>query len=303
MSKFMTENLIIEGPDCSGKTSLYRNLHKKTKFKWNIQDRSQLSMLCYARQYDRDETPYREALKKELSNLNNRVIVLLPSKEEMIKRFLIRGDEFQNEETLLRLWSIFCDEAEKISGLSNVLIIRKSLSEDDLVKVVLQYLEKIEAFEPHQIGDFVKSWVLGSLTNEAVLDLSLTVPADFSDNQIMSHPKESGYYESIEIECKSIIQREIKGENPYRIPQGLDSRRFYYSSDSCISSIHFLTRGEKLRVLCTLRSTDVERNAAPDLTFLTHLSGEVLRYFSWPCNTIELSVRFNSAHIRTDLKE
>ena len=33
-------NISIEGPDCSGKTTLYNNLHKQINFKYNIQDRS-----------------------------------------------------------------------------------------------------------------------------------------------------------------------------------------------------------------------------------------------------------------------
>lgn len=302
MSNFLTENLIIEGPDCSGKTSLYRNLHKETKFRWNIQDRSQLSMLCYARQYGRDEAPYREGLEKEVSNLNNRIVVLLPNRSEMLRRLAERGDEFQNEESLLKLWGIFCEETEKIEKLSNVLVVRAALDEPTLVKAVLNYLNIIENFGPRRVGNFVKMWVQGSFSNEAVLDLKMSVPIDYSDSLIMSHPGESEYYETIESKCKSIIENEIKGNNPYSTPQTLSSRRFYYSSDTCISSIHFLPRGDKLKVLCTLRSTDVERNAEPDLTFLSHLSAEILRYFSWPCNRIDLTVKFNSAHIRTDLR-
>ena len=36
-------NINIEGPDCSGKTTLYNRLHKETNFKYNIQDRSCMS--------------------------------------------------------------------------------------------------------------------------------------------------------------------------------------------------------------------------------------------------------------------
>ena len=49
-------NINIEGPDCSGKTTLYNRLHKKTNFKYNIQDRSCMSMFVYAKMYEREDT-------------------------------------------------------------------------------------------------------------------------------------------------------------------------------------------------------------------------------------------------------
>ena len=60
--------LIIEGPDLSGKSTLYQNIHDMTDYKWNIQDRSALSMLVHAKLYGRPEFDYIEALKKEINN-------------------------------------------------------------------------------------------------------------------------------------------------------------------------------------------------------------------------------------------
>ena len=78
MEQFSTNQLILEGSDLSGKTSLYNALHEITDFKWNIQDRSALSMLCYARLYGRPTERERARLQNELNNLNNRMILLLP---------------------------------------------------------------------------------------------------------------------------------------------------------------------------------------------------------------------------------
>ena len=51
MVKFPIEKIIIEGPDLAGKTTLYDKMHKISKYRWNIQDRSALSMLIYAKMY------------------------------------------------------------------------------------------------------------------------------------------------------------------------------------------------------------------------------------------------------------
>ena len=64
------EKIILEGPDLSGKTTLFNRLHQATNFKWNIQDRSTLSMLVYAKLYNRDQFCYVENLNKELNNRN-----------------------------------------------------------------------------------------------------------------------------------------------------------------------------------------------------------------------------------------
>ena len=49
------DTITIEGPDLAGKTTLYNQLHRKTGYKWNIQDRSVLSMLCYSIFYNRGD--------------------------------------------------------------------------------------------------------------------------------------------------------------------------------------------------------------------------------------------------------
>ena len=52
--RFPTQQLVLEGPDLSGKTTLYNMLHKATGYRWNIQDRSSLSMVVFAKLYNRE---------------------------------------------------------------------------------------------------------------------------------------------------------------------------------------------------------------------------------------------------------
>ena len=92
-------------------------------------------------------------------------------------------------------------------------------------------------------------------------------------------------------------------KNPYNKPQDNTSRRFFYSSNTCIAGIHFLPRGELLRVLVTFRSTDVDRNASIDLQFVEYLTHKINQRFSFDCERIETFVTLNSAHIRRDLEE
>ena len=113
---FPTFQLILEGPDLVGKTTLYNKIHAMNGFKWNIQDRSTLSMLCYARLYGRDVELYRSRLDNELNNLNNRMIILLPPFEILEERYHQRGDEIQDLTSLKKLYEIFSEEAKLIHG-------------------------------------------------------------------------------------------------------------------------------------------------------------------------------------------
>ena len=103
--------IVLEGPDLSGKSTLYNMIHKATDYRWNIQDRSSLSMLIHAKLYGRSEFQHVESLKNELNNLNNFMIILLPNWNVIGKRFSKRGDEIQNLSSLRKLYDLFYDAA------------------------------------------------------------------------------------------------------------------------------------------------------------------------------------------------
>lgn len=302
MEKFPTKYMILEGPDLSGKTTLYNELHKQTKYKWNIQDRSALSMLCYARLYNRNVEEYRQKLHDEINNLNNRMIVLLPPFEVIEKRYRVRGDEIQDLASLRRLYDIFSEESKKIHPRPNVMVLMQDNDLESLVTSAFEWSICLENSSPFNVGEIVRDTVKGSLKDEEVLKATFFVRGEDIDPEIMSHEHEGEYYSEIHNKILKVISDEVNGHNPYNTPQTRDSRRFIYHSDSCISSIHFLPRGERLRVITTLRSTDVIRNASIDLQFLAFVASDVNRRFGWNYSEVILEASFNSAHIRRDLE-
>ena len=303
MTKFLfpTNLVCIEGPDLAGKTTLYSDIHRQTGFKWNIQDRSFLSMVCYARQYSRDESHHRTGLMRELSNMNNRLIVVLPTEDVILSRLKKRGDNFQDEESIVHLHKIFVEEADVIREFPNVLVVKKALSKPDLAEVCVKFLEDTEQLRVEEAGQFIQKFVHAQKRQGVTVDIRLNLACNDRFSDIMIHPTEGRYYSEIIQRTSTTIMNEIVGKNLYDRPQGIDSRRFYYSSDSCVASVHFLIRDEYLSVLAALRSTDVDRNASADLKFLCHLSTHIARRFKWPCKFVELDVRFNCAHVRADL--
>lgn len=301
MNKIPINYIVLEGPDCSGKSSLYSSLNKATAFIRNIRDRSYLSTLCYARLYNRpvvDEL--RESLKEELCNANNFFIVLLPERDVLLNRLRARGDDFQDESSLSRLYDIYVEETGKIEFLPNVFVIRSDCSREELTQLSLRSVNQYEQFTPAMLGSLSRMWTKLSSNSEVQFRVRLTLSPEYKDPCAMMIDHEAEYFAEILEKCKEVIQKEILGENPYGAPQSLESRRFYYSSDTCISSIHFLNRSGDLKVICQLRSTDSIKNGSPDLRFLSHLSAEIPRFFSWNPKKIFLDVSYNSLHVRED---
>ena len=297
---FDTHNLTLEGPDLSGKTTVYNLLHKKTGFSRNIQDRSCLSMLCYAILYDRDVTKWRKNLSRELSNLNNRTIILLPDFSTLADRYHTRGDEIQNLDSLEELYCIFSQEAKRISNLPTVMLLDKTDRPDIMCEKILVWLKFLEELNPMGVGQVIRAFVENSEKDEYILDVEYKSSYD-DDNSILSDEKEGAYYSTILHDFKNKIMNEFGGINPYNLPQSYDSRRFYYNSDSCISSLHLLPRDYKVDLVATLRSTDVARNASIDFKFLDFLLSYFTKSYFETYDVGTLRVRFNSAHIRRDL--
>ena len=299
---FDTHNLILEGPDLSGKTTVYNLLHSKTSYAKNIQDRSCLSMLCYAILYNRDVPKWRKNFFRELSNLNNRVVILLPSFVTLAQRYQKRGDEIQDLQSLKKLYRIFHEEAESVKSLPTVKVITENCSPDVMCDSILSWLDSVEDTNPQKVGDLIKDFVLFSDKDEHVLDIEVQSSLrDLSNSDIMSDPREGKYYTDILNDLQLKVQNEFDGINEYNVPQTSDSRRFYYNSDTCISSIHLLPRDYKVDVIATLRSTDVVRNASIDLDFLGYLQAYFAKHFFTSFDIGTLRVRFNSAHVRRDL--
>ena len=297
--RFRTEKLILEGPDLTGKSSLYQSIHKATGFYWNIQDRSALSMVCYARQFKRDDTLLRRDLYKELSNLNNRFVILMPSVEVLLQRFRQRGDDVQDEKSLKDLYDIFSEEVEKISRLPNVCLIRSALTLEETTETVLAWLRRIENCKSETVGKHIRLFVECAEGDEHVLCLETSGEVQYNyDASIMLNPLEGDYYKKIERDFRNIIEKELDGINEYNIPQDMSSRRFYYSSRSCISSLHFKPRGETLELICTFRSTDAQKNATIDFQFLEYLVHRMGNEYFLNCDKYRIMLTMNSVHLR-----
>ena len=297
--KFNINTILLEGPDCSGKTTIYAALHKKSSFRWNIHDRSTLSMLCYAIQYGRDTTQWREKLREELNNINNVFVVLFPPLGTILKRLAERGDEYQTQDSVTKLYTIFEAEIEKIKDLPNVFVCTSSnLSADSL----FEHIEAYEQSSYEKLGNTIEAHVRASNNLERI-----NLQFSWSDSQFkridanaLIMKKEVDYYNKTRDKFIKKLQNEKDGHNEYNLKQTSASRRFVMTQDTCISFVQALVRNNNLYMNIVCRSSEVSEIFKCDLHFIASL-GKIAKAQLSDALTFIDDVHFNvtigSAHI------
>jgi hypothetical protein len=295
--KFNLKTVVLEGVDCSGKTTLFRSLHRATGFKWNIHDRSALSMLCYAVMYGRDVDHWRQLLLEEISDLNNVIVVLMPPLATIKDRLAERGDEFQDQETIEKLYTIFENEVMRLSAYPNVLLCGQSkASSDDIARWLLNYERQTYS----RLAEMTHDHARIKLSGEAPFLKMTWEDTDFKtlSTKALFYEPELEYYEATRKKLIEKIQAELAGQNEYEMKQDLKSRRFVMTQDSCISYAHFMYRGGVLHANIVCRSSEVSRIFPNDIHFIGHMGQTARRELGL---TVETPVRFNltldSAHV------
>lgn len=271
--------ILLEGTDLSGKTTLYNSIHRNTGFEWNIQDRSALSMLCYARQYDRDPTRWREQLREEINNLNNRHIVLMPDEATILARLADRGDEFQDAQSIIRLRGIFEEEVAMISHYPNVLVVRTPIGHQDLADHCIQWVRETMERSTKQLADDVQAHAEASGGETFRLSVDLDLGSGFPERNLacLDVEDEREYYSRIRDAFSEKIMSEVRGSNEYRKEQDERSRRFIHAEDTCISLLHAMVRRRKLHMTAVLRSSNVVKTLPHDLDFLYLVTQDAIR--------------------------
>ena len=300
MLYFPCEAVYFEGPDCSGKTTLIEQLHKQTKYRWHLADRSHVSRALFSRMYGRNLHFCDDFSKKELYNLNNRFVMLFPPWKEIKRRYNQRGDEIHDLTGLREVYDQFYDEYRRLMFYPNVISITEGSVLSNAV-FIENRLDTLENMNLKSISDYIKSFSKNCPTQEAsglTFSLYENCKFDEDDPDVMMTKGEEKYYRLIKSSFLNKIKDELAGKNEYNEKQSIFSRRFIHTNDSCISLVHALYRDNLLDMHFVLRSTNVEKTLYHDLKFLYHLSKCAYLALS-PDYISFVKMRFtlNSAHI------
>lgn len=308
----LIQNVVLEGPDCCGKSTLFSNIHRATGYRWNMQDRAHLSAVCYARQFNRGEdrvAQRRRELDSFLLDLNNRLVVLLPAFQVIAQRFEVRGDEVQDIESLKVLHSLFEEEVDRIGSRPNVLVIREPLGPVELSSHCVQWLIRPEHLNLLGVAADVRR-LAESLPDREARGCRFKIsvdPDEFSvaDAAPMRHPPEEVYYSRVLASVLQNIEDELAGKNEYCTKQDpYTTRRFIFTQDSCISLVHTMLRGSELNMRVYCRSSNTEDTFHHDLQFIYYLYSRVYNRlaarlgWSKPARGVfTIDIELGSAHI------
>jgi|LWDU01.1.fsa_nt_gi hypothetical protein len=301
MLYFPIRNVFVEGPDCSGKTTLISNIHNKTGYKWHLFDRSQISRSIFSRMYNRELMFSQLHEREEINDLNNSYIFLSPDWSIVKSRFFSRGDDIHNIHSLKNVYDEFDKKLLKLKNLPNFLDL-SNCNQKDVCNKSIDWLDTREAFSLDKISEDVYNFCKQQEGEEAVsLQFSIADDGMFdqADAKILDKEGESEYYQKILLAIKTKLANEFSGLNEYKKSQNIFSRRFVYADISCISMIHILYRENRMEVNIVLRSTNVDKTFPYDLKFCYFLSSEIYKGLGLIPKTHMCIIRFNlnSAHV------
>jgi hypothetical protein len=119
----------------------------------------------------------------------------------------------------------------------------------------------------------------------------------FLNKAVLDYKPEKEYYASIMSKLFSKIADELTGKNKYNKEEGVNSRRFVYAEDSCISFAQFTVRNSILDCHFVLRSSNTKDTLNYDIQFLYYLCSKVYEMLELKDENCRIRINFNSAHI------
>lgn len=284
-------NINIEGPDCSGKTTLYNKLHKKSLYKYNIHDRDTLSMYVHSVFYKRSDADFwYEKMIEEIKKLNSLYVIIVPSQQVLIKRIETRGDELQNSKTIILLRNIFHEAAIKLSNFPNVVFTELS----DTTQICENVLEVMEKLNNSEGVELIKRFVMNTEEDE-VYDLSFSETVDTHKIKldILKDDSEGFYYREVLQSFIDNIQEEIDNNEDEDVKL---SKKLIYTDIANISMIHLLYRKSKLNVYVILNSSNVITTLNKDFEFIKIASYKAAELLGINNDQININVNIRIAH-------
>lgn len=278
--------ICIDGCDCSGKTTLWNAIHKATDYRWKLEDRSFVTMVVYARLHGRKKLKdYERQLLDDVNNLNNKYVLINPKWDLIESRYNVRGDDLHSFEALKKIHAIYHDVIESISGHPNVLVLSGEEDAKDAALKVDSWIRSQDECNIETLTKFIQAAAAASPRGEASpLKFSFIEPGSFpeDDPRILdfSYVKHAfpAMKEDTVVEFNKMVSdfmntvdKELRGENIYGLPQTLSSRRFIFTQDACVSFIHAVVRDGTLRFYVHCRSSHVYNVFPSDIRLMYHM--------------------------------
>lgn len=297
--------LIFSGVDKTGKTTLIREVHKATNYKYPILDRFTESSIAYGKYRNRD-LDYSEYYEIEKKLQDDVILFYITASNESIEKRIISENEkditFKDIEGLKSEYMKYLYS----TMFSYFIIDTTDRKIEDCVKEIIGCIKEIEDRDGiYQICNLFCNIcehgkdVNGTkeLTNIAIdfKEISLGNLKDYCFNNKLDfneiNETEKFYYDRVYYSIKHIIKAQLTEHG-----QNINSRRFIYTSDECINAYHLLFREDTLDIFINLRSSNVERILPFDVYYCRLIGDEMNRQF-FKAKKINYHFTIDSAHV------
>lgn len=284
-----TRQIVLEGCDLSGKSTLYGQLHRATNFRYDIRDRGHISRAVYPKIFGRDNSHEAGELYRFLDDLNNVVVLLAPEWSTVSARFESRGDEMHDHGSLRITWEAFNTQSLALKDHPSV-IVCKGLPDPETIREVIHSREFVST---KKIAEYVEHSLTSTKRNETLCAQFEIIcsPCDDPGPAALIVPGEEEYYQSMHDDLIGRIESEMS------TGQGSASRRFVTTNSSCISYFRFIHREDQDLIDVVCRSTNVPKNLRHDLDALIHLGFKAQAKSGVNNRDIKMRVNLNCAHI------
>ena len=308
--------LVFEGPDCSGKTTQYQKIWKKIQsandFDVLLNDRGLMSILVYG-QFNGRFDNIEEREREFISYLNDNIVFYFDiTIAELQRRFENRGDELQDWDTIRDVANKYKEWSERLSKHRNFWVIRAEDKPDEIAARINGILEMYNDFlltPNYQIGTAIETVQHFGQKHTNTLEL-INYKMDFdmtsgeielwSSKDLYSGLENINDYEQLEIDSykfqlskfRKKIEAELSGY--YGSKQTMDSRRFVFTDDECLSYVHILHRNGTLYVNVNFRSSNVMLFNHDFISIC-----KMIKIWFEKCgeiNKIKMNIKFDSLH-------
>ena len=281
-----TIKVCIDGVDCSGKTTLWNEIHKVSKYRWKLEDRSFVTMVVYAVNHGRRKREdYKRQLIRDISNLNHKYVLIDPPWKLIEDRFKVRGDAIYNLDELKKIHALYHEVIEEVAKFPNVYVLDSTEDVTLSAKKISHWLEGQEETNLDGVVKLIQQHASASKNKEtSPLQFSFVESGTFPEHQpqIVDVDWMAGNFPSVKpatvVEFNSMvnefsetIDNELKGINIYGKPQTSTSRRFVFTQDACVSFIQVMHRDGMLKMYVSCRSSHVYDVFPADIRLLYHM--------------------------------
>jgi thymidylate kinase len=307
--------IILEGPDCSGKTTQFKRVWSKIQADNNYQlllnDRGLMSILAYGMAENRFKNV--EDIKDEfLEYLNKNIIIYFTIELEVLKgRFDKRGDERQEWDDIEKVWKIYEKLKKEFTAHPNFNIVESDQSMDDIEfeigHIIERYINKPYYYTISDAATVLRHFGKREDTTQELInyevDLNLSHDDIFeilNETQLTGLEQIVGKFEQLEKDSykfqyakfKKKIETILSGY--YGKLEDIKSRKFVFTDDECLSYYHILCRNNILYVNVHFRSSNIDLFRHDFLSIC-----EMIKIFYKKLEVkykVKLNIKFDSLH-------